>query len=103
MTARTTRMEVRAIHATREHVADLIARYPKTSAEDSKLILDFLRTGRHLDVGLLTADEKLKPKLDAFMHDHKAHFRLKAGEGLAVVGTIAGLFILFWLLWELLP
>ena len=97
MNAHPTRM---ASGATREQVSGLLARYPDVTAEDSSTILDFLRTGRHLDIGLLTADEALKPNLDSFMEDHKAHFRVRSREVFAVVGGIGGLLLVLWLLWE---
>ncbi|HEX6071414.1 MAG TPA: hypothetical protein VFY95_00190 [Sphingomicrobium sp.] len=100
MNAYTTGIEARAIRATREQVAGLLARYPNVSTQDSRTILDFLRTGRHLDVGLLTANDKLKPNLDAFMRDHQAHFRVKIGEGAAVIAGIAALLAILWLIWE---
>jgi hypothetical protein len=92
--------EVRAIRADRERVTDLVSRYPKVTRGESAEILTFLRTGRHLDVGLLTSNEKLKPQLDAFMEDHKHHFRVKWGEATLVVAGIAALIAIFWLVWE---
>jgi hypothetical protein len=92
--------EVRALRADRGRVASLLSRYPKVTDDEAKEIVDFLRTGRHLDVGLLTSDETLKPNLDAFMEDHKSHFRVKWGEGVLVVASIAALIAIFWLVWE---
>jgi hypothetical protein len=70
------------------------------SEEESKAILNFLRNGRHLDVGILTTDRKLKPQLDSFMEEHAGHFRLGFGEGAAVVAAIAGFLAVCWLVWE---
>ena len=100
MAYQSTHEEVRAWRSNREHVAGLLARYPHVSGEDRRDILDFLRTGRHLDVGLLTSSERLRPQLDAFMSDHQQHFRVKLGEGAAVIGGIVGLLLMFWLVWE---
>lgn len=100
MNARTNREEVRAIRLTRQQAGDLLSRYPHVSDAETKLILTFLRTGRHLDVGMLTADEKLKPKLDSFMFDHGKHLRVGFGEGAAVIAAIAGFLVLCWLIWE---
>ena len=85
------------IRLSRDEVADLLFRYPHVSDSEAKLILGFLRKGRHLDVGMLTADAALKPHLDRFMADHARHFRLGLGEGTAVVAAIAG-FLLFCLI-----
>lgn len=92
--------EVRALRADRERVADLLARYPNLSGEESKEILTFLRTGRHLDIGLLTSNDALRPNLDAFMEDHKGHFRIKWGEGALLLVSIAALLVILWLVWE---
>ena len=99
-------MNFQSSHATmtvgRERVSGLLSRYPKLSEQEIGEILHFLRTGRHLDVGLLTSDEALRPKLDAFMADHRSHFRVKWSEGSAVIGGIVALLLIFWLVWEAL-
>lgn len=92
--------EARALRADRQHVAALIDRYPRLSEEETKEIITFLRTGRHLDVGMLTGDEALKPKLEAFMAEQKQHFRLKWTESLAVTAGIFGVPTAAWALWE---
>lgn len=86
-----------AQNLTREEAADLLFRYPHVSDAEAKRILTFLRKGRHLDVGMLTADQKLKPNLDRFMHDHKKHFRLGVGETTAVVSAIIGFLLVCWM------
>ena len=73
----------------------------RLSNSEAKAIVDFLRNGRHLDVGILTGDEALKPQLDSFMKDHKEHLGLGFGEATAVVAGIAGFLFLCSLLWEL--
>src|SRR5690349_22924954 len=85
---------------TREQAADLIIRYPHVSERETRQILGFLRKGRHLDVGIITADEALKPQLDSFMADHSKHFRIGLGEGSAVVAAIAAFLAVCWLIWE---
>jgi hypothetical protein len=92
--------EVRALRADRERVADLLSRYPNLSDGEAEEILTFLRTGRHLDVGLLTSNEELKPNLDAFMDHHKSHFQVKWSEGALVIAAIAGVIAILWLVWE---
>lgn len=100
MNAHTRREEVRAIRLDRQQAADLLARYPQVSDAETNLILTFLRTGRHLDVGMLTADEKLKPQLDRFMLDHGKRLRVSFAEGAALVAGIVGFLLLCWLVWE---
>lgn len=85
---------------TREEVADLLYRYPHVSEEEAKLILGFLRKGRHLDIGILTGDEMLKPQLDRFMTDHKKQLGVGFFEGSAVITAIVGFLAICWLVWE---
>jgi hypothetical protein len=100
MNAHTRHEQVRALRATRQQAADLLARYPDVSEAEAKQILAFLRHGRHLDVGMLTADERLKPQLDLFTADHAKHLRVGVIEGATVVGAIVGFLALCWLVWE---
>jgi hypothetical protein len=100
MNAHTTTEEVRALRLTRQQAADLLYRYPNVSDAEAKLILSFLRTGRHLDIGMLTADERLKPHLDRFTADHAKHFRIGFGEATAVIAMMAGFLLICWLVWE---
>ena len=75
MTAYTSRLKaVRDVRSRRDRVADLVGRYPDISERDRREIIAFMRNGRHLDIGLLTANEKIRSKLDRFMHDHRSHF-----------------------------
>jgi hypothetical protein len=85
---------------TREQAADLISRYPHISEAEIRMVLAFLRKGRHLDLGILTADEALKPQRDSFTADHAKHLRVGVGEASAVVAAIVGFLGLCWLVWE---
>lgn len=100
MNYQTTHEDVRAMRSDRERVADLLSRYPQVSGGEARDILTFLRTGRHLDIGMLTSSDRLRPQLDAFMADHQSHFRIKWGEASAVIGGIVALLLIFWLVWE---
>ena len=95
MTTRT-----RAMEATRERVARLLSRYPGISEDDVREVVEFLRTGRHLDIGLLTADDELRPKLDAFMDEHKKQLRLTFAEVTAVAMLIAAFLFVCGLVWS---
>jgi hypothetical protein len=91
--------EIRALRSDRERVSELLGRYPRLSNRESREILKFMRTARHLDIGLLTRNERLRARLDAFMRDHKSHFRMKWAESAAIVGGILLLLTMLWLLW----
>jgi hypothetical protein len=96
----TTHEEVQALRSDRERVTDLLGRYPGLSESEVREVLTFLKTGRHLDVGLLTSNDRIRPKLDQFMDDHKSHFRVKLGEGALLVGGIIAFLAIAWLVWE---
>lgn len=93
--------EVRAVRSTRERIADLLGQYPHVSDKDRREILAFMRNGRHLDIGLLTSSEKLRPKLDRFMKDHKRHFAIDFIDIVRVLAVITAALMVCWLLWEL--
>jgi hypothetical protein len=93
--------EIRTLRSSRERVANLLNRYPDVTEKDRKEILTFIKEGRHVDIGLLTADDKLRPRLDAFMADHKRHFSLGTGEIVRALAVIAAILMVCWLLWEL--
>ena len=101
MSAGARRVEVRAIRATRDRVAQLLSRYPEVTDDDVVEIVEFLRTGRHLDIGLLTADDELRPKLDAFIEEHKGQLRVRLEELAAVIALLAAFLFTCWLLWSL--
>ena len=103
MTAYTSHLQaVRDVRSRRDRVAELVGRYPDISDRDRREILSFMREGRHLDIGLLTANEKIRPKLDRFMRDHQAHFGVTAGEAAAAVAGIGLLLMVLWLVWAAL-
>jgi hypothetical protein len=101
MNAHAGRIEIGPWLTPPERVARLLARYPDLSKNENREILEFMKTGRHLDIGLLTSDEKLRPNLDAFMEDHKRHFQVSIREATAVVVLIAAFLFAAWLFWEL--
>lgn len=102
MNANTRRDYARAVRLTRQQAADLLQRYPHVSNAEAKRIVTYLRKGRHLDVGMLTGDEALKPQLDRFMADHAKHFRLSFGEAAGVTAAIAAFLAFCWFIWELI-
>jgi hypothetical protein len=100
MNAHASRIESGPWLTGRERVAQLLARYPHVSKNENREILDFMKTGRHLEIGLLTSNEKLRPNLDAFIEDHQKHFRVSFTEAAAVVVLIAAFILAAWLFWE---
>lgn len=102
MNAHASRVEAGSWPITRERVAALLGRYPDVSKDENRAILEFMKNGRHLEIGLLTSNESLRPRLDAFMEDHKRHFGVSFGEVAAIVAMIAAFLLAAWLFWELI-
>jgi len=92
--------EVRAARSTRDRVAGLISRYPHVSEKDRKEILEFLKEAQHLEIGLLTSNDNVRPQLDAFMEDHKRHFRLGVLDLVRLLALIGAIVMVCWLVWE---
>ena len=93
---------IRPFRSNRERVSELLVRYPRLSEEEASEILQFLRTARHLDVGLLSRNDNLRPRLEAFIRDHQRHFRVNWREGVAVAGGVLVLLVTAWLIWAAL-
>ncbi|HKU92538.1 MAG TPA: hypothetical protein VJP82_04245 [Sphingomicrobium sp.] len=93
------REEVRAVRASRARTAELLGHYPQLSDADRREVLTFLQTARHLDIGLLSANDNLRPKLDAFMDDHRTELGVTPREAFTAVALIAGFLLACWLLW----
>jgi hypothetical protein len=96
------RDEARAIRSTRARTAALLVDYPSLSDADRREILEYLQTARHLDIGLLSSNDEVAPKLDAFMADHRTELGVSARDALRSVALIVGFLFACWLLWMLL-
>jgi hypothetical protein len=101
MNARTSHEEIKAIRTNRDRAASLLTRYPGLSGEETQEVLRFLKTARHLDVGLLSSDDAIRPRLDAFMEDHRKQFAIGLDEAGKVIAALVAVFIVLLLLWEL--
>jgi hypothetical protein len=93
-------MEARALRTSRQQTAELLDRYPDITQAERAEIVSFIRTGRHIDIGLLTANEKIRPKIDAFMADHKKEFGLSSREVVTLLAAVIAFLAFCWLVWE---
>lgn len=100
MNATTSALEARAIRGSRERVAEIIARHPRLSDEETSHVIHFLKNARHLEIGLLSANQAIRPKLDAFIEEHKRHFQVSVWEATVVSGAIIAFLLACWLFWE---
>ena len=101
MNARTSHEEIKAIRTSRDRAASLLTRYPGLSRDETKEVLRFLKTARHLDVGLLSSDDAIRPRLDAFMEEHKKHLSASVAEAGLAAGMILAFLTVCWILWEI--
>lgn len=58
----------------KDRIEALLLRYPGIDPAEEEEILLFLRKGSHLDVGLLCARDRVKPKIEAFRRAHAKSF-----------------------------
>lgn len=56
-------------------VTQLLRRYPELEPAELKRLVAMFRTLPILDVALMTTDELVRPRLDAFRRDHKHELR----------------------------
>ncbi len=61
-------------------IETLLRLYPETSETENAEIVQFLAKGPHHDVGLISGNEELAPKIAALKQEHRLHFRLKLWE-----------------------
>jgi hypothetical protein len=80
-----------------EHMAGLLRRYPGLAEADRAELLHFLRTGRQIEIGMVSARDGVSERLAAFRRDHRADFRLGLVQILGFVALIVGpLAVLAW-------
>ena len=85
----------------RAHVGDLLRRYPGISAGEAAEIIRFIKKGPVMEVGLLTADEELRPQLQRFRSDHASEFSLGIKEYAIILLIVAGAIGLCFFLWDI--
>ena len=80
-----------------EEVSSLVSQYPKLNDVDLARLINSYRALSALDAALIISDERLAPKLDGFVNDHRSKIRTPFWQyailvAIAVIGTafIAG-------------
>ncbi|WP_129794235.1 hypothetical protein [Sphingosinicella sp. CPCC 101087] len=80
-----------------EQMAGLLRRYPSLDEADKATLLHFLRKGRQIEIGMVSARDGVAERLAAFRMDHREHFRLGLTQILGFVALIIGpLAVLAW-------
>ena len=71
-----------------DRLADLFRRYPHVGEAERAELLDFLKNGRQLDIGLASAREGVAARMVQFRKDHRRDFRLKPHQMLGFAALI---------------
>jgi hypothetical protein len=80
----------------------LLRRYPNLSEEELATLINLFPHLRILDVGLMTCDERLSEKLDAFHRDHGRKLKTPVSSLIAFL-AVPGIIALGLLWWALAP
>lgn len=87
--------------ATTVQIEALLLRYPDLSEDELAILIDLFPYIKILDLGLMTADERLAGKLEAFRKDHGHKMRTPISS-LVVFLAVPTVMLVSGLLWWLL-
>ncbi|TFI58592.1 hypothetical protein E2493_09210 [Sphingomonas parva] len=90
----------RAIGTRGRRVESLLRRYPNVSADEATEIARFLKSGRSLEVGLVTANEELEAQLALFREDHGSDVALSTKDWLIILALLGIVAVTCLLLWD---
>jgi hypothetical protein len=84
-----------------DRIEQLLRRYPDIGTVEVEEIVHFLKKGSHLEVGLLSARDGIRPRLEAFRRDQRKHFALGIKDYvLFLTATVAPLAAICWYVWS---
>ncbi|MBL8652156.1 MAG: hypothetical protein JNL35_17340 [Sphingopyxis sp.] len=75
--------ETKGLSAPAARAADIFRRYPAVSPDEEREALTFLKTGRHLDIGLVTGNPDLAANIAVFRDAHAGALTPGFGANLA--------------------
>lgn len=85
--------------ARRTRIAGLLDHHPNLSPDETAEILDFLRSGSMIDIGMLRGDPAYRAKIESVKADNQRDFRLGARRSILIGLAIAVPFLLLcWLI-----
>jgi len=73
-----------------ERMADLFRLYPDIGDAEKAELLLFLRRGRQIEIGMVSARDGIAERLSRFRHDHGEHFRLRPYQILGFILLVVG-------------
>jgi hypothetical protein len=87
-----------------ERAEDILRRYPAISTDETHELVKFLKHGKILEIGRVTAIPELRDSVEAFRREHRRAFALGFRDYLKFTiffAVPAGL--VFWLIWAISP
>ena len=85
--------------ARRSRIASLLDHHPNLAPDETGEILDFLKNGSMIDIGMLRGDPAYRTKIDAVKASDQGAFRLGIGHSMLIGLAIALPFIaICWLI-----
>lgn len=84
----------------RQHIEELLERYPAITVPEEQEIVHFLRKGPIIDVGMVTSNEALQEKVARFRADHKADFSMRGRDLIIFAVLLVAFSLACWLLWD---
>lgn len=85
--------------ARRTRIAGLLDHHPNLNPEETREVLDFLKTGSMIDIGMLRGDPAYRAKIEAVKSANHTSFRLGMGRSILIGLAIALPFLLLcWLI-----
>lgn len=84
----------------RAHVERILRDYPDISDSEAAEVLLFLKSSTPIEVGLVTANDALGPKVQQFRDDHASEFSLGWKEYLMVAAILIALVAMCFFLWD---
>jgi len=80
--------------AQRNRIAGLLDHHPNLNPEETAEILDFLKTGSMIDIGMLRGDPAYRAKIEAVKAANHKSFRLGMGRSILIGLVITVPFLL---------
>lgn len=85
--------------ARRTRIADLLGHHPNLSPDETAEILDFLKAGSMIDIGMLRGDPAYRAKIEAIKAANHSDFRVGMGRSILIGLAITLPFLLIcWLI-----
>ena len=73
-----------------DRMAELFRQYPEIDDTAKAELLLFLRRGRQIEIGMVSAREGMAERMSRFRHDHGEHFRLRPYQVIGFILLIVG-------------